>query len=51
MFAANVTLLTQSEAQQTLTKLAAAITQVSAGRGAVGALVEQLQAASSVATT
>ena len=50
-FAANLTLLTPAESQQTLIRLTAAVGEVAAARDALGALVEQLQAASLVDTT
>ena len=49
-FAANVTLLTASGAQTALAAVSGAISRISADRGTLGGLVEQLQAASSVDT-
>ncbi len=50
-FAANVNLLTASDAQTALATITGAISHISADRGTLGGIVEQLQAASSVDTT
>ena len=50
-FAANLTLLTTTDAQAALTAITGAISQVAADRGTLDGMVDQLQAASSVDTT
>ena len=49
-FAANITLLNPADAKQALAKLAAAVGKVAGIRGSLGSLIEQLEAATGVAT-